>query len=514
MRLSTRKMLDRAFSGAGLFAILLMVAALVAILAPIFKRGAGALVFRATVEHRRQMMELFGRGDEEALAEEWARVSAARKPVFDALDAYRAEQASMLDRAISATERLSRREDFLGRRLVRAVDRLRGMRDFSQRLELLKSIEKKVRERGEPETFDDLDVIDTVVSELAVQSERYGELVQHLRSLLGPLPGDDPPILPRLRYGQARWDGVQRKLHALRYVEHWDHSDPDRMGRKVLSPRRELFEGTALYGIFEEIEENIEAMMRPRWTLYARFLTDASVDAHFFGGIGPEVLGTVYLTLGAMLFAIPLGIVAAIYFAEYAKPGRTVSLLRSCVSTLVGVPSIVFGLFGLAFFINTLRVSPSKSVLAGALTLGLLVLPTVIRAAEEAILAVPQAYREAAMGLGAGRWHTVMTVVLPAALPGILTGVVISMGRAAGETAPIIFTAAVSVGRGLNLLETFTQPTPALPWNIYNLATEHEAVDEIRHVQYGMVAVLVSIVLLLNLAAIGLRARVSRKLRG
>ena len=126
---------------------------------------------------------------------------------------------------------------------------------------------------------------------------------------------------------------------------------------------------------------------------------------------------------------------------------------------------------------------------------------------------------DTALSLGAGRWHTVMTVILPAALPGILTGTVISMGRAAGETAPIIFTAAVSVGRPLNLFTTrfweiLSQPTPALPWNVYNLCTEHEAVDEIRHVQYGMVLALVLLVLLLNATAIILRARISKKLRG
>ena len=116
--------------------------------------------------------------------------------------------------------------------------------------------------------------------------------------------------------------------------------------------------------------------------------------------------------------------------------------------------------------------------------------------------------------MGAGRWRTVMSVILPAALPGILTGIVISMGRAAGETAPIIFTAAVSVGKPLALWQVFSQPTPALSWNIYNLATEHEAVDEIRHVQYGLVLTLVSLVLILNLAAIILRARVSKRLKG
>ena len=255
-------------------------------------------------------------------------------------------------------------------------------------------------------------------------------------------------------------------------------------------------------------------MMLTKWTFYWQFLTDKSKDAHIFGGIWPEVLGTIYLTLGAMLFALPLGIIAAIYLCEYSKDGKIISLIRICISTLAGVPSIVFGLFGLAFFLNTIQVSESKSVLAGALTLSLLILPTIIRSSEEAIMAVPRSYKEGALGLGASRWKTVVTIILPAALPGILTGTVISMGRAAGETAPIIFTAAVSVGAPITLLGTLTDPTPALPWNIYNLCTEHEAVDEIRHVQYGMVFTLVAIVLLLNLVAITMRARISKKLRG
>ncbi|MCF7838765.1 MAG: phosphate ABC transporter permease PstA [Candidatus Marinimicrobia bacterium] len=379
---------------------------------------------------------------------------------------------------------------------------------------MLDRLQDMVRQQNEPETRADVDLIAGIVRRLAVPAEHYGAFTEALRDLLGPLPRDEERILPRFRYGQARWDRALVKRHAFLFVESWDYSDASGMGRQVFTPRRTLFEDTALEPVFDLIEQNLEDMLKPRLTFYGRFLTDHSVDAHFFGGIGPEALGTFYLTLGAMLFAVPLGIIAAIYFAEYARPGRTVSLLRSCVSTLAGVPSIVFGLFGLAFFINTIRVSPSKSVLAGSLTLGLLILPTVIRAAEEALLAVPRAYKEAAMGLGAGRWRTVLTVMLPAALPGILTGIVISMGRAAGETAPIIFTAAVSVGAALNPSEVFTHPTPALSWNIYNLATEHEAVDEIRHVQYGMVTTLVGIVLLLNVTAIWIRARISKKLRG
>jgi len=341
----------------------------------------------------------------------------------------------------------------------------------------------------------------------------FKELKDLVLELFGPAPGEPAPVLMRQQYGQTRWDRAKVKLDRILFVEEYDYSDPTKMGVKVLKPRVERFRGTSIEPLFGDLERGIKEMMRPRLTWYWRFPFDDSYDSHFFGGIWPEMLGTIYLAIGAMLFAVPLGIVTAIYLAEYSGEGHFVSLLRTCISALAGVPSIVFGLFGLAFFINTMKVSQSKSVLAGCLTLAILVLPTVIRASEEAIKAVPLTYKEASMSLGASKWRTILTVILPAALPGVLTSIIISMGRAAGETAPIIFTAAVSVGKPLAIWQTLTQPTPALPWNIYNLATEHQAVDEIRHVQYGMVLTLVVLVLLLNLTAIIIRARVSKRLR-
>ena len=341
----------------------------------------------------------------------------------------------------------------------------------------------------------------------------FADVKAGLERLFGPTPWRPSPMLPRDQYGETRWDRALHTRQEILFAKEYDYSDPTRMGQVVLEARARRFADTRLEPIFGLLEQRLGEMMRPRWTFYARFVTDPSHDAHFFGGIGPEVLGTFYLVLGAMLFAVPMGVISAVYLIEYARENRAVRFLRTCVGTLAGVPSIVYGLFGLAFLINFLHVSRSKSVLAGSLTLGLLVLPTVIRASEEAIRAVPHSYKEAALSLGASRWRAVTTVILPAALPGILTGIVISMGRAAGETAPIIFTAAVSVGKPLTWWETFTQPTPALPWNIYNLCSEHEAVDEIRHVQYGMVLTLVALVLLLNLTAIILRARITRRLR-
>ena len=448
MELRTRRMLDRSFTAIGIIAIVLMAVSLVILLQPIVWRGAGAFIFRETVENRKFNLDHFGRGSRARLEIDVTETEASRKPVYDMLAAFEEE----MEESGSAFRRQYRSE--------------------------------------------------------------YSELRDMLSELLGPCPGEKKPVLIRDQYGQTRWDRTRIKLHQILFVEEYDYSDPNRMGVKIEKPRSALFESTSLSPLFAYLEENIESMMLPKKIFYWRFLFDESKDAHFFGGIWPEVLGTFYLAFGAMLFAVPLGIITAVYLAEYAGGGRFVSLLRTCISSLAGVPSIVFGLFGLAFFINTMGLANGKSVLAGSLTLAFLVLPTVIRASEEAILAVPRTYKEAAMSLGAGKWHTIVSVILPAALPGILTSIIISLGRAAGETAPIIFTAAVSMGRPLAIWQTISQPSPALSWNIYNLATEHEAVDEIRHVQYGMVLTLVSMVLLLNLAAIIIRARVSKKLRG
>jgi phosphate transport system permease protein len=515
MRLATRKLLDRSASGLGILSIVLMGMALLVILVPIFKRGSGALVFRATVEHRRLLLEKYGRGNRETMARESAQVMESRKPVYDMLAEFEDEQQEALTALIPRLEVLAAREDSIGRAVARRLKRIDDQATYLDNLETIEKLHERLEGKTDeaPEIEGDVEAMGATVERLSARIASLEELRDVLNDLLGPVPGETRPVLVRKQYGQTRWDRTKVKLHDLLYVDRWIY-EPDGTSRQVADPRVDEFRGTCIEPLFEYVDTHIRSMMNPRLTFYWGFLTDSPMDIHMFGGIAPELLGTLYLTLGAILFAVPLGIIAAVYFCEYAQEGRVVSFLRTCVSTLAGVPSIVFGLFGLAFFINTMHISKSKSVLAGSLTLGLLILPTVIRASEEAIRAVPHMYKEAALSLGAGRWHTVMTVILPAALPGILTGVVISMGRAAGETAPIIFTAAVSVGRLLKPWEALTQPTPALSWNIYNLCTEHEAVDEIRHVQYGMVAVLVSVVLLLNLSAIILRARISNRLKG
>ena len=358
------------------------------------------------------------------------------------------------------------------------------------------------------------DMIAAYEEECGWASPKLVKIKELVRNLLGPLPGDEEAVMERKQYGQTRWDRVQFYLDELLYKEAYDYSDPTKMGTLVKVDRSVDYEGTAVAPVFGYMKENLEAMMLPELTVYWRFLFDEEVDSHFFGGIWASVLGTFYLVIGSMLIAAPFGIISAIYLTMYAGDTGFVSLIRICISTLAGVPSVVFGLFGLSVFIYRFKISEGPSVLVGSLTLSLLLLPTVIRASEEALRAVPRTYTEASMGLGATKWMTIVKVVLPAALPGIITGIIISMGRAAGETAPILFTAAVTMGAPVKPLETLSHPSPALPSSIYSVVSEHRAVDEIMHVPYGMVLTLVLLVILLNLTAIIIRARVSRKLRG
>ena len=239
------------------------------------------------------------------------------------------------------------------------------------------------------------------------------------------------------------------------------------------------------------------------------FLTEPPRNAMTEGGIFPAIIGTTYLTLGAILVALPLGVASAVYLNEYAREGKVLRAIRLGIQNLAGVPSVVFGLFGLAFFVVFLGFG--TSILAGSLTLGFLILPTVIGAAEEALRQVPDTFREASSALGATKWQTIRKVVLPAALPGILTGSILGIGRAAGETAPIMFTAATFYT--LHLPQSPLDEVMALPYHIYVLATAGTHIDETRPIQYGSVLVLIALVLGMNLIAIIIRAGMRRKKR-
>jgi len=239
------------------------------------------------------------------------------------------------------------------------------------------------------------------------------------------------------------------------------------------------------------------------------FLTQPPTDAMTKGGIMPAILGTIYLTLGAILIALPLGIMSAIYLSEYAKQGAVVRVIRLGVNCLAGVPSIVFGLFGLGLFVVYFKFG--ASILSGSLTLGFLILPTIIGASEEALRAVPQTFREASLALGVSKWQTIYRTVLPNALPGILTGSILGIGRAAGETAPIMFTAAAFFT--IKLPSSIFDEVMALPFHIYVLATAGTHIEETRPIQFGTVLVLVALVLSIDLVAIVIRSAVRKKKR-
>ncbi len=239
------------------------------------------------------------------------------------------------------------------------------------------------------------------------------------------------------------------------------------------------------------------------WT----FLTQPPMDSMTRGGILPCIVGTACLGIGAILIALPIGVASAVYLHEYARPGRVIRIIRLGISNLAGVPSVVFGLFGLAFFVVYLDMG--VSILAGALTLAAMSLPVIIGSAEESLRSVPDTYREASLGLGATKWQTTRRVVLPAAMPGILTGAILGLSRAAGETAPIMFTAAVYFTP--KLPGSIFDEIMALPYHIYVLATAGTEIEATRHLQYGTALVLIVLVLGLNLSAIVYRARLQKR---
>jgi phosphate transport system permease protein len=237
------------------------------------------------------------------------------------------------------------------------------------------------------------------------------------------------------------------------------------------------------------------------------FLTKAPEQGMVKGGIFPAIIGTLYLIFGSLIFAFPIGVFSAIYMHEYMKEGRLKNFLQLMTNNLAGVPSIVFGLFGMALFVNKMHFG--DSIIAGSLTLGLLVLPVIIRTTEEALKAVDNSYRLASFAMGASKLHTIKKVILPIALPDIITGLILSIGRVSGETAPILFTvAAYFLPR---LPHSIFDQVMALPYHLYVLATSGTNIDEARPVAFGTALVLILIVLITNLIANGIRAYYNNK---
>jgi phosphate transport system permease protein len=233
------------------------------------------------------------------------------------------------------------------------------------------------------------------------------------------------------------------------------------------------------------------------------FFTEPPRDSMTKGGISTPLVGTLQLVAVAMAFAFPVGVLTAVYLNEYAREGRFTRLLRLAVRSLAGVPSVVFGLFGLSFFVIFLRFG--SSLLSAGLTLGCLALPVIVGASEAALKAVPQDYRDASYAMGATRWQTIRKVVLPAAGPAILTGGILSVGRVAGETAPIIFTGAAFFTP--DIAYSLFSEVMALPYHVLILATAGTNIEETRGIQYGTILVLLLVVLGITLAGVIWRAR-------
>ena len=540
MTLNRRQTQDKFFTGVAGFSFVFVSISLVIILAPILWRGAQAVIFRGTIEFRKLQFDRHSRGDPERIEAELAAVTEARRPVYDILarfergirtdhleaearDTYRQFRHYLDGIKLEDHERSARRNEC--REIRDALIAAFQSTDESvveERLSFVLSHADDERFKNTPAA--NLFHMATEYQHIAESVDlrrrtEYGKALDEvhdaINKLFGPRPGEPVPALLMDQYGATRWDRALVHLDSLLWAVRWEPAAPGKPLHKVRVRRETQFEGTELARLFPLVEQNLEGMMRPTSTFYWQYFIDDRTEGYVFGGVGPHILGTFTLTLLAIIFAVPLGVIAAAYLVEYAGDNPVVLVIRTCINTLAGVPSIVFGLFGLAFFVifllPRLGMPEGSSILAGSLTLAVLVLPIIIRASEEAIRAVPQTYREASHSLGASRFRALVTVILPAALPGILTAVILSMGRAAGETAPILFTAAVALGPIANSL---ADPTPVLSYGAYDISVGDRTAAWVPHKQYGMVMTLVVLVLLLNMAAILIRARMLKKLRG
>ncbi|WP_181306133.1 phosphate ABC transporter permease PstA [Rufibacter sp. XAAS-G3-1] len=239
------------------------------------------------------------------------------------------------------------------------------------------------------------------------------------------------------------------------------------------------------------------------------FLTQMPREGMTEGGILPAIVGTLWLVVGSMLFAFPIGVLSGIYINEYAKDSWLKRFVKLMTNNLAGVPSIVFGLFGMTLFVNQLGFG--DSILAGSLTLGLLALPVVIRTTEEALKSIDNSFRVGSLALGATKWQTTSRVVLPMAFPNIITGLILSIGRVSGETAPILFTVAAYFLP--KLPNSIFDQVMALPYHLYVISTSGTNIEASRAMAYGTAFVLIVIVLLVNLLANWLRRYYGKKVK-
>lgn len=546
MNLRTRGILDTIFTFLTGLSVVLLTVVLIAVLGPMVYRGSGAVLFQGTVEFRKMQRDLFERGGGPALAAEIEQTEAMRQQVYTLIDTFRKgiDVEAMTDEARRINREFGqelRYNNVPSERYTELRGRSRDIRDTlaqafqSQDIDEIKADVQQVLQAADDPSFqgtvaegyvglargflsaaENVDLSrhhDYMVSLNEVEEILFGSIERP--GLLGPRPGSPTPAMAMLRYGATRWDQARDLLDRLQYRELWVQVEPNAPLVRKAEPRAALFAGTTLEPLFGYVEANAGAMLHPRFTVYWQYFFDDNVDSHYFGGIGPEILGTLLITLLGMVFVVPLGVVSAAYLVECTSDNWITRIIRMSINTLAGVPSIVFGLFGLAFFIlvlfPALGFEPKPCILGASMTLAVLTLPVMIRASEEAIRTVPRTYKEGSLALGASRFRTFVTVTLPAALPGILTGMILSLSRIAGETAPILFTGGIWIGPTPS---SVFEPTRTLSYGSYGIAILDRIAMMVPHNQYGMVVTLILLILVLNAMAIVLRSRVFKKLKG
>ena len=546
MRSDIRRITNKAFTILTGLSVLLLTFILLIVLGPMVWRGSKAVLFKETIEFRKMQLDLYHRGGPEKLEAEIAETEVFRNKVYETIVDFKhgIDTEELVDKSKQIYRQFGNELRYKGiegqqyqeiRAKAKEIrDRLQEAFESNDKEQIKQDIDYVLQSRSD-ENFVDTAADDffTLAEEFLKSIEnidiekrqQYAESLGQIEDilfgstqspgLLGPRPTEPVPVLTMLRYGATRWDQAQKLMDQFLWSEEWVQKEANQPLVKVRNSRKIEFAGTKLEPLFEYIESNLDEMLKPKFRFYWQYFIDDSTPGHYFGGVGPEIFGTLLLTLLAMLFVFPLGVISAAYLVECASDNFAIRIIRMCINTLAGVPSIVFGLFGLAFFVLffiPLFGGPSKDcILAASLTLAVLTLPVMIRASEEAIRSVPQTYKEASLGLGASRFRTFVKVTFPAALPGILTGVILSLSRVAGETAPILFTGAVALGPTPKSL--FDQ-TRTLSYGSYDIAVGDRLAMMVPHNQYGMVVTLVLLILCLNAIAIYTRAKVFKKLKG
>ena len=540
MRMFLRQLFDKMFTSIAFISVVIIVLVLVVVLGPMLRRGASAVVFKGTVEFRELQYARHQRGNEERIKTETAEVDKARQSIYIIVDRFK--RGIDTESLIAETRKQYRAykkhlqyqnlppEEYrqLTREAKHVRDTLTDVYSSTDKEKIVKSLNALLKDHPE-RRFQNTPAADLLaaareyravvqaidLSRRLQYASELAEVQDLMRKLFGPRSEEPTPALIMEQYGATRWDMAQEYIHRLLWVEQWVQIDPDKPMVQKLVSRARQFDGTELEGLFTIIERDLPRLLKPRWTFYWQYFIDDSTEGYFYGGVGPEVLGTLLFTVLGMLFAVPIGIISAAYLVEYAGENVVVRIIRTCVNTLAGVPSIVFALFGLAFFVKVLMPILGREskpcILTGSLTLAVLVLPVIIRASEEAIRAVPRTYKEASLALGAGKFRTLVMVILPAAMPGILTGIILSLSRAAGETAPLLFAGAVAAGP---LPKSIFDPSRVLSYGSYDIAVGDRYAMMVPHKQFGMVATLIVLILCLNIVAILFRSRISKNLKG